>query len=446
MEKFDNFYISKPKFNLKTLKAEFNYSFDKKRFFTEEIDFFCDWFLVFRELKQNEIEIILYHISLSIGISYYKLSLTQNIIIEDFKLSEEQEIFWKKFYINWLWEYLYVNKLSIKDRFNFKYQSKNELKKINFEVWKKALVPIGWWKDSILTLEIFKKAWIDFNTFTFWKDYDLHSLFSEKVENKRIIIKRRISDELFKMNSEWYYNWHVPITWIISFISVLMSYLYGFKYVAFSNEKSANFWNTIYEWFEINHQWSKSLDFELDFSEYINQNLSKNYKYFSFLRWFYEIKIAKEISEFKHYFWNFSSCNNNFKIIEWNKKTSKLWCLNCPKCAFVYSILRPFINEKEVEKIFLGDMYLDKKNENVFKELLWISNIKPFECVWTNEEVIIWMYKSLDKYEEIPYILEMFIDEVLSKMNQEELQQIEEKLFKIDSENNIPEELKQLIK
>jgi len=33
-------------------------------------------------------------------------------------------------------------------------------------------------------------------------------------------------------------------------------------------------------------------------------------------------------------------------------KNNIIWCNNCPKCVFVYSILRPFISKEEALQIF----------------------------------------------------------------------------------------------
>jgi hypothetical protein len=104
--------------------------------------------------------------------------------------------------------------------------------------------------------------------------------------------------------------------------------------------------------------------------EYSKKYISEEIKYFSLLRDFYEIKIAKLVSKYKDYFPVFSSCNNNFKIIEDNKTVSSRWCLNCPKCAFVYSILRPYLSKKEVKIIFGSDMFEDETQIKVFEELL----------------------------------------------------------------------------
>jgi hypothetical protein len=41
MEKFNKFIIKSGDFDIKTLKAVFNFSFDEAIFFVEEIDFSC---------------------------------------------------------------------------------------------------------------------------------------------------------------------------------------------------------------------------------------------------------------------------------------------------------------------------------------------------------------------------------------------------------------------
>jgi hypothetical protein len=65
---------------------------------------------------------------------------------------------------------------------------------------------------------------------------------------------------------------------------LLVAYLYDYKYLVLSNELSANSGNTLWNGFEINHQYSKSLEFEKDFKNYVEENISDDLKYFSLLR------------------------------------------------------------------------------------------------------------------------------------------------------------------
>jgi hypothetical protein len=64
---------------------------------------------------------------------------------------------------------------------------------------------------------------------------------------------------------------------------------------------------------------------------------------------------------------------------------------------------------------------------SLFKELLGIQGIKPFECVGTNEEMVLAMKKSYDLrtdlyHEKLPVILQMFADTVLPTMNEDDFQ------------------------
>ncbi len=445
MNKFEKFYFEKFEFNTTSLIAKFFYSFDKKEFFVEEIDFWNKDFVSRERLDFDVLNNILFSIHIALWISYYKLFPTKFLVVESGILTGNQINFFKKFYKNWLAEFLYKNKISPKNLFNFKNNSSKIYFKKEFNLGLKSLVPIWWWKDSIVSIELLKNANFEFDLFVFWKIDTLKQNTAIISQKKILQVKRKLSDNLFRLNKLWYYNWHVPITWIIAFNILLVSYLYSYKYLILSNELSANSWNTFWEDYEINHQYSKSLEFEKDFKYYVEENISDDIKYFSLLRWLYEYKISELFSKFaKKYFSSFSSCNNNFKIQEkWNKNT--FWCNNCPKCAFVYSVLSWFLDKKELMNIFWEDLYEKRSLEKLFRELLWISWIKPFECVWEKQEVILWMYKSLKNYKELPYILDIFKKEVLINLQKKYLNNLEKKLLKVYNDDIIPQNFKNKI-
>lgn len=447
MKKFSKFYFKSFNFNTQNMQAKLIYSFDNEINFEEIIDFSSKDFISRKFLDKNVVNNMLFNIHLALWISYYKLFPTKELIVETWFLDEKQVVFWKKFYINWLWEFLYKNKISPKWLFNFISKSDNIYKKIAFKLSNKALIPIWWWKDSLVSIELLKKSWLDFETVVFWKVDEIKQNCIDLVNRKNLLIKRELSKNLFELNKQGYYNWHIPITWIIAFVLQLWAYIYDYKYIVLSNEKSANFWNLFWEWFEINHQYSKSSEFEKDFNKYVNNYIS-DLKYFSLLRWIYEIKIAELFTKlWKKYFSVFSSCNNNFKInSNWNGENI-IWCNSCPKCAFVYSILRPNLTKQETLEIFWKELYEDENLLELFKELLWISWNKPFECVWEAEEVLYSMYKSINIFwEKLPFILKNLKDDILKEINKINLEKIEEKLFKIYDEDIIPKEIKEKIK
>lgn len=441
MKKYDIFYFEKFEFHPSNLSATFEYSFDHQDYFVETIYFQNPEFPLREKLDEDIVNNFLFSLHIALGISYYKLYPTQKLSILSWKADDKQILFWEKFYRNWLGEFFYRNNFSPKNVLQFFCESEKKYIKKDFVVSQKALVPVWGGKDSIVSVELLRAMGIDFDLFTFTsKDNVLYQNTQNHAQKPRMIIKRELSKNLSTFLSAWYYNGHVPITGVIAFVMQFCAYLYDYKYLVLSNEKSANFWNIFWEWIEVNHQWSKSYEFEEDFWAYVSQYLTSDVNYFSLLRPFYEIKIAQLFAQlWKKYFWDFSSCNKNFKIFEKNvfDSSHKFWCENCPKCAFVFVILSAFLSKNELAEIFSQDMYNMPENEDLFRELAGISGIKPFECVGTNEEVLYGMFQAYEKHqwENLPHFLKIFEKEILPNFSYELRRELEKKFFDISFEN-----------
>lgn len=282
-----------------------------------------------------------------------------------------------------------------------------------------------------MTVELLKKEGQDFDLFSFGKDYPLHELAQGPTEKKRLILTRELDlPQIKKLLAEGYYNGHLPITGIISFVSLVVAYLYGYKAVITSLEKSADEGNTIYCDMEINHQWSKSSEFEQSFQNYVYNFISEDFSVFSPLRKWYEIRIVKEFCYYPQYFHHFSSCNRNFHQTGSKLTGEQLRCGICPKCAFIYTLLRAFLGKEKVNQIFARDLFDDEALIPLFEELLGISGIKPFECVGTNEEMILAfrLIFQQEKKADSP-MMQSFVDQVMSKMTESDFQLLEEKLI-----------------
>ncbi|HLD71695.1 MAG TPA: hypothetical protein VI873_03725, partial [Candidatus Peribacteraceae bacterium] len=63
-----------------------------------------------------------------------------------------------------------------------------------------------------------------------------------------------------------------------------------------------------------------------------------------------------------------------------------LWCCTCPKCAFVFALYAAFISREKLEAVFGRNLYDDQSLLPLYRELLGLERIKPFECVGTPEE------------------------------------------------------------
>ena len=177
----------------------------------------------------------------------------------------------------------------------------------------------------------------------------------------------------------------MPVTAINSAILVCAAILYGYRYIVFANESSANEPTlTDSQGNDINHQYSKSFAFEKAFRQVIGQRVSQGIEYFSLLRPFNEIAITRRFSGMTGFHSVFSSCNRNFHLD--GSHIDGRWCQDCPKCRFAALALAPFISPGQLLAIQDAEL-LDQENQiQGFKELCGLGEDKPFECVGTIAE------------------------------------------------------------
>ena len=321
------------------------------------------------------------------GISYYKAWCPKDIRVENHTLTKEEADFFYKFYLHGLGEFSVENNIDLTKVIFFPVTSNHHLHASEFELAGNCVVPIGGGKDSIVSLEVLKKArhplrMIAINAGRPIKD--VMEVAGRQASSGEIHIKRTLDAKLFDLNHEGVMNGHVPITGILSFIMACGAILYGYDSVVMSNEGSASEGNMEFAGIEINHQYSKSLEFERDFEHYIRRFALKNFHYFSLLRPLSETGIAVLFARQSQYFDRFKSCNRNFHIDAGARQYG--WCCDCAKCQFVFLALSPFVPREKLIMIFGKNMLDEPSQEDGFRELCGLKGHKPFECVGEIEE------------------------------------------------------------
>jgi hypothetical protein len=186
-----------------------------------------------------------------------------------------------------------------------------------------------------------------------------------------------------------YYNGHVPSTAIISMIASLAAVLFSYNRIILSNERSASEGNAVHDGREVNHQYSKSLDFEDRIAGVLSEATGGSLGYFSLLRPYSEAKIAKLFARETRFDHVFSSCNRNFKL---SGNDGPLWCGECPKCHFTFLMMAPRVDRARVIGIFGHDFLDVPANERSFRELTGLAGQKPWECVGEIEEAAACLY------------------------------------------------------
>jgi hypothetical protein len=368
-----------------------------------------------KNINNSFLEYLFFNYGIANIINYYKLTCPKKITIECGYIDNEQINFFKKLLYNGLGEYFYRNKidLSFEDFTNFEIKS---TKAFNFKIedeFNGNLIMVGGGKDSIVSLELLDSDHKNNKCFLFERNIypknmpSYNSIYTANYTDDDIVIfSAEIDSLLLDLNKKGFLNGHVPVSSLLAFSSYIMAYLTNKKYIVTSNEASSN--ESSVKGTNINHQYSKSIEFENDFRNYTKKYFTEKIEYYSLLRPLLEIQIAKLFSKHEKYHNIFRSCNLSSK----NSNTN--WCCNCPKCLFVYIILSPFIEQEKLEIIFGKNMLNDETFLNDFNGLLGKTENKPFECVGTYEEVRYACSSTIKKLQQegknLPYLLKFYLE------------------------------------
>jgi UDP-N-acetyl-alpha-D-muramoyl-L-alanyl-L-glutamate epimerase len=441
-----NFREKYPEFTYSAFDVVYNGS-DLTIEYTFEIapDFIFHPKLTITHVPQNtipdkQLRLLAFNLGMVEMLSYWKTTCTPLINITAMELTPEQIDWWKDLLIKGMGEYFYKNNINFTapDFVNLKSTGEKFPPKYISENKNKVLIPVGGGKDSAVTLDFIKLQNQPFGVMLLNPTQAALSMTEIASPQETIIINRVLDPLLLKLNSDGFYNGHTPFSAYLAFLGVLVGGIFGYDSVALSNERSSNEATTEFLGQEINHQYSKSFEFENKFREYCDQHLT-NINYYSLLRPLFELEIAKLFTKLPKYFEIFRSCNQGAK--------SGVWCGKCPKCLSTFILLAPFLNETQLKAIFTNDLFTDLSLYPLLEQMAIVGKVRPFECVGGQEETIIGLYLATQKYAgvKLPELLEKAQTQILTHENNLEIraQQI---LTAWDTNNNIPEKLSELLK
>lgn len=372
-------------------------------------------------------------------VSYLKATCSPTLVVKCGSLNKEQIAWYKKLYINGLGEFFYRNNIveamNIDTFLDIKVENTNSNKASLSKKLNGNLVPVGGGKDSSLSLEVLK-AMDNMCYIVNPRGASRDSAVVGGYEGKIYAPKRTLDSRLLELNKQGFLNGHTPFSAILAFSSYASAILLGRKNIVLSNEASANEANV--SGTNINHQYSKSIEFENDFREYVRKYICENGpNYFSLLRPLSEWQIVRAFIKTDKYFEVFKSCNVGSK--------QDIWCENCPKCLYVYIMIKAFLSEATMARIFKTDMLDNKSLRDIFNGLVYPDYDKPFECVGTKDEINLslnMIVKNLNKQgKELPMLLKEFKTDI-SNLEQA----IEAAKNEWNKENNLPEEFEKALR
>ncbi len=363
-----------------TLRLSFDFNLDDRYHFHPTLEIPSRPFFRWNSISEEQLHSLAFQIGMTELVSYWKIACPKRVVVKPFALSNNQISFWKKLYYNGLGEFLYLNSIVVTETELMEIESEGDktFEKVGIQLEEKTLVPVGGGKDSVVTLECLRDKMSVIPLIVNPRGATLNCVKTAGYNDDQfIVVNRTLDPTMLQLNAEGYLNGHTPFSALLAFIGILVAFGSRSKYIALSNENSAN--ESTVPGTKINHQYSKSIEFESDFRNYVAENLNNDVQYFSFLRPLSELQIAKLFSKCEAYHPVFRSCNAGSK--------TDSWCGHCPKCLFTWIILSPFLSKEKLISIFGKDLMADDSLRPVYEELNGTAAVKPFECVGTVEEV-----------------------------------------------------------
>lgn len=371
----ETFLIGRPQFDPASGDARFSYELGALRF-TEilELPAGADEAMAAGPAFRKLLDLT----GIVLGVSYFKLRAPFTIAAPDLPLTEAERAFAIDVYENGLGEFYARNNLQRFGRLKIEAPADPGAGRMAVPLPERTLLPIGGGKDSLVSVDLLAHAGVDFSPFAVNPKGPIVTSV-DKIGIAPVYVTRKLDPEMIRLGQEpGYYNGHVPSTAINSMIAALCALLYGYNQIVLSNERSASEGNVEFDGRETNHQYSKSLGFELLIAGILADATGGSLKYFSLLRPYSEARIASLFTQETKFDHVFSSCNRNFRLAG---NDGPLWCGECPKCHFVFLIFAPFMAKDRLLSIFGRDLLDNPANEGSFRELAGLAGQKPWECV-----------------------------------------------------------------
>jgi len=192
-------------------------------------------------------------------------------------------------------------------------------------------------------------------------------------------VRRAILPELLALNAAGHPNGHTPFSAYLAFGAMLAGYLRGNGPVMAGNSRSDDEPNVrSYLGRPVNHQWTKSYEFEAAARSYRDRWLPGAPGYSSPLRPLYEVQIIASLA---------GDVDAYLRTVSCNRAPGGGWCRSCAKCAWVFLATAALFGHDLAIRKTGGDMFADPALSGVYQEMAGLTGVKPFECTGSEDEV-----------------------------------------------------------
>jgi hypothetical protein len=333
-------------------------------------------------LDDAALDLLVFHLGLVETISYWKASCPPELLVRAGRLDDAQVAWWRDLFLHGLGQFFYENRVDVRRPDLLAIASEGPVHR-PFRLARPPagdVVLAGGGKDSAVALELV--AGLGGPATAVVLNPIRAAVDSARIAGHEnpMVVRRTIDPALLSLNARGYLNGHTPFSAYLAFLGVLTAALLGHRAAVVANEAGAGEENVTYLGLPVNHQYSKSLRFERAFREYCATRLTPDVEYFSLVRPLHDLQVAALFATEPAHHRSFRSCNVG-------QKTDS-WCGTCPKCAYVYLSLFPFLPGEAMREIFGRDLFEVPAIQDHVRALVGLVGHKPFECVGTREESV----------------------------------------------------------
>ena len=385
--------------------------------------------------------------ALAMGTSYFKAAPAQTVSVESALTAPARDIV-EKLYGPGLGEFYVRNNLSYPPQIKIVAAEADAARfprEINND---RAVVAFGGGKDSHVASAILNEANIKSERVSVILSDQVGARLQSMSETPVTLIKRCIDPKLIDLSRAGKaLNGHVPITAINSIVLGLYAAMTGAGWVVFANERAASEPTMHIDGHAVNHQYSKSLEFE-DALKVGFEAVAAPFTYFSILRPVSELWTG-------HYIANrasaaleiFASCNRNFVFAGPSVlQDGQRWCGRCAKCVYTSVLLAPFLSPERHQTVFQSQPLHNPENMTFLREIAGLTDAKPWECVGERREVASALLALADhaEWKDVPLIRDVQAD-LAKQWDLDDLRQAWDVALDARSEHRMPEKIAKIV-
>lgn len=330
----------------------------------------------FEQVNQEIIERLTSIAGFIIATSYWKATVSPVFETSGSGLIETRSGFWDRFMTASFGEFTYRNGLTQQvlggPLVSVKGTTAHRKRPIIWPTESSPLVLYSGGKDSSAALELFEKNNIEFSQILFNTTEKQREKALKHGAVDTYEITRTLDPKLFELNDSGYLNGHTPFSAMLSVLGLILATVTGHNQVVAANTRSDETSNLFWQGQAINHQWSKTIEFERMLKELTDAVGGP--RYVALFRPLYELQLISGLDSR-----NFISCNRMFK--------EGKWCGVCPKCIWIWLAVAAIDTADIATDLIGSDPRTKPETISTLRSMAGLAEEHPFECTGSPEEV-----------------------------------------------------------